>query len=160
MDVRLATSGDVDAICEFGAMHIPEHYGPLLGAEAAQAQVDDWWIRERFVPAADDGRIVVATDGDDIVAVGEWSLFEGNPVIWKLYVHPSYRGRGIGPRLIAAIVDHLPDDADRVQVEHFSVNERASAFYEREGFRELRTIAHSNPVMNVVWRERSLDSFE
>jgi ribosomal protein S18 acetylase RimI-like enzyme len=59
------------------------------------------------------------------------------PVIWKLCVHPSRRGDGIGPRLIAAITHHLPKGTDRLRVETFAVNQRASAFYEREGFRKL-----------------------
>lgn len=156
VDVRLATSDELEAICEFGAAHIPEHYGPLLGLDAAQAQVDDWWTRERMSRAVDEGRVVVAIEEGDIVGVGEWSLYGGNPVIWKLYVHPSHRSEGIGPRVIAAIIDHLPEGVNRLQVEHFAVNQRASAFYEREGFQELHTVEHSNPVMNVIWRERSL----
>jgi GNAT superfamily N-acetyltransferase len=105
-----------------------------------------------------EGRVVVAEEEEAVIGVGEWSLLEGAPVIWKLYVHPSHRGKGIGPWLIHAIIDALPDGMDRIQVEHFAVNRRAGAFYEREGFREIRTVEHqTNPVMNVVWRERSLD---
>lgn len=40
--------GDVAAICSFGPAHIPAHYKPLLGAEAACAQVENWWTTERL----------------------------------------------------------------------------------------------------------------
>lgn len=158
MEVRVAFPADLEGICEFGATYIPQHYGPLLGPEAAQAQVDNWWNRDRMSQAVGEGRVVLAKDEEVIIGVGEWSLFEGAPVIWKLYVHPLHRGEGIGPRLIDAIIDDLPDEVDRLQVEHFAVNRRAGVFYEREGFEEVRTVEdRTNPVMNVIWRERSLD---
>lgn len=157
MDVRLALPDEVEAICEFGAAHIPRHYGPLLGAEAAQAQVTRWWTIDRMSQAVNEGRVVVAENEGDIIGLGEWSLHQGTPVIWKLYVHPSHHGNGIGPRLIDAIITGLPDGLCCLQVEHFAVNRRASAFYEREGFRELRTVEHpTDPVLNVVWREISM----
>ncbi|MFP3882780.1 MAG: N-acetyltransferase family protein [Actinomycetota bacterium] len=157
MDVLLATPDDVEAIRRFGAEHIPSHYGPLLGPDAARAQVDNWWTIERMAKAVSEGRVVVAKDDGNVVGVGEWSIYQGIPVIWKLYVHPSLRGRGTGPRLIDAIIAGLPDGVDRLQVEHFAGNRRAGAFYEREGFREIRKGQHpSNSVFDVVWRERSL----
>jgi GNAT superfamily N-acetyltransferase len=149
---------DLEGICQFGATDIPQHYGPLLGPDAAQTQVDNWWNRDRMSRAVGEGRVVVAEHEEVVIGVGEWSLFEGVPVIWKLYVHPLHRGEGIGPRLIDAIIDELPEELDRIQVEHFTVNRGAGAFYERDGSREIRTVEHqTNLVMNVVWRERSLD---
>lgn len=155
--MRLASPDELEAILDFGAMHIPDHYDPLLGSAAAQAQVDDWWTPERMSAAIGEGRVVVAEEQGEVLGVAEWSLYDGVPTIWKLYVNPSRRGEGIGPRLIAAIEDHLPEGADRIWVETLAVNRRARAFYEREGFREFRTVEHSNPTMNVVWFERSLD---
>ena len=52
----------------------------------------------------------------------------------------------------------MPDDADRLYVEHFVANERASRFYEREGFTVVRTEPSptGDPAMGVVWRLRHL----
>jgi GNAT superfamily N-acetyltransferase len=94
-----------------------------------------------------------------ILGVGEWGLYEGTPVIWKLDVHPAYRGRGIGPRLIAGIVDRLPEGAPlglRSSTSP-STSGRAPSTSGR-GFHELRRTAHATPVLSVVWRERSLGS--
>jgi RimJ/RimL family protein N-acetyltransferase len=55
-------------------------------------------------------------------------------VVYKLYVHPQHRGRGLGPQLLDALTRQLPANADRLYIEHFVANERAGAFYEREGF--------------------------
>lgn len=41
--VREAGSDDVAAICRFGATYIRQHYTPLIGTEAADAQVRWWW---------------------------------------------------------------------------------------------------------------------
>lgn len=155
--MRLALPGELEAILHFGATYIPDHYEPLLGSAAAQAQVDDWWTPERMAAAIGEGRVVVAEEQGGILGVAEWSLYDGVPTIWKLYVDPSRRGEGIGSRLIVAVEDHLPKGVDRIWVETFAVNRRARAFYEREGFREFRTVEHSNPTMNAVWFERSLD---
>lgn len=97
MNVRPASLRELEAILDFGATHIPVHYHPLLGSTAAQAQVDDWWTPERMSSAIDEGRVVVAEEHGGILGVAEWSLCEGVPTIWKLYVDPSRRGEGIGP---------------------------------------------------------------
>lgn len=157
MEVRRATPGEIDAICEFGAVHIPGHYEPLLGPEAARAQVDQWWTRDRIARAVAEGRAVVAVEDGTILGVGEWSIYEGSPVIWKLYVHPSARGRGIGPQLLGRIFDDVPEEASRIRVEHFAANTRAGDFYAREGFEVIGTAQHPNPALRVTWRERALD---
>jgi GNAT superfamily N-acetyltransferase len=55
-------------------------------------------------------------------------------LVYKLYVHPGHRGRGLGRQLLDALIRQLPADADRLYIEHFAANGRAGAFYEREGF--------------------------
>ena len=61
-------------------------------------------------------------------------------------------------RLIDALVAQLPPDADQVDVEHFAANERAGAFYEREGFaiERIEPSASGDPRRAVVWRSRRL----
>lgn len=118
----------------------------------------DWWTSDRLGAAAADGRLVVAHDEDDVVGVGEWSLVDGTPVIWKLYVSSLHRGKGLGRRLLGAIEDQLSECAKRVQVEHFAVNVRAGDFYEREGFNEIRRVTSTSPELEVVWREKLLSS--
>ena len=47
---------------------------------------------------------------------------------------PRHRGRGLGRRLLDALIAQLPADARRLYIEHFVANHRAGTFYEREGF--------------------------
>ncbi len=79
-------------------------------------------------------------------------------MIYKLYVHARHRGRGLGPRLIDALVRQLPADADRLYVEHFAANERACRFYDREGFtvERIEPSPTADPALAVVWRVRYL----
>ena len=148
--VRPADTGDVEAICRFGETHIPPHYAPLIGAEAAEAQVRSWWNEKHIEAAVAAGLMVVAVDNHEVVGVGQ----RGGDVIYKLYVDPAHRGHGLGPRLIDALVE--PMTSDRVQIEHFAANERAGAFYEREGFTvdRIEPSPTGNPSLNVVWRVR------
>lgn len=157
MEIRRATPDDVGEVRAFGRRYIPDHYLPLIGADAAQQQVERWWTSARLLPAAHDGRLFIAEQGSEIIGVAEWSLYEGKPVIWKLYIHPQHRGRGIGPQFLSSIIGDLPSGTAGLQVEHFAANDRAAAFYEREGFRELRTVEDkTNPALSVTWGELHL----
>ncbi len=70
----------------------------------------------------------------------------------------DHRGRGLGPQLIDALIGQLPADVVRLYVEHFAANERAGAFFEREGFTVERVEPSSpgDPPLAVVWRARDL----
>src|SRR3978361_2299394 len=131
--VRDAGHDDVVAICRFGEAHIRPHYTPLIGAEAADAQVRNWWNEALIGAAVGCGRGGVAGGDGVLVGVGQRGRCGGDHVVYKLYIHPGHRGRGLGPRLIDALTAQLPADADRLYIEHFAANERAGAFYDREG---------------------------
>jgi len=156
--VRDAEDDDVGAICRFGEAHIPPHYAPLIGAEAADAQVRHWWNEEHVGAAVARGLVVVAEADGELVGVGQRGRNGPDHVVYKLYVHPGHRGGGLGPRLIDALTRRLPADADRLCIEHFAANERAGAFYEREGFpvERVEPSPSGDPALAQVWRVRSL----
>jgi GNAT superfamily N-acetyltransferase len=156
--VRNADRDDVMAICRFGEVHVRNHYTPLIGAEAAAKQVRMWWHETNIGGAVARNAVVVADEGGRIVGVGQRGLNGDDHVIYKLYVHPGYRGGGLGPRLLDALIAQLPPDVDRLYIEHFVANERAGAFYEREGFAVARVEPGStgDPGLGVVWRVREL----
>lgn len=147
--IRAATTGDIAAICRFGEEHIPPLYTPLIGAEAANDQLR-FWTETQITRAVTRNLMVVATRDDKIVGVGQRGrrdpTADSDHVIYKLYLHPGVRGRGIGPRLIEALSRQI--DADKIYIEHFQANERAARFYEREGFTVERV------ERGIVWRSR------
>jgi len=156
--VRDAVPGDVTDICLFGEEHIPAHYAPLIGAEAAAEQVRRWWAVAQIGAAVSDGRVVVAEQHGRLVGVAQRGLSGADHVVYKLYVHPGLRGCGVGPRLVDALVAQLPTGTDRLFLEHFAANGRAAAFYEREGFvvDHVETSPTGDPRLDVVWRVRDV----
>lgn len=156
--VRAATPDDVARITGFGRRHVARYYAPILGAAVAAAQVRQWWTEARTADATAAGLVVVAEAGGELVGVAELGRWAGAPVVWKLYVHPDHRGGGLGPRLLAAVEDLVEDDDERLLLEHFAGNERAAAFYEREGFTvdRVEPSASGRREHDVVWRSRPL----
>ncbi len=156
--IRDAAGDDVGRICAFGAAHIPSHYAPLIGAPAAERQVSRWWGEAQIEPAVSAGLVVVAEAGGRLVGVVQRGRHGADHVLYKLYVDPSHRGLGLGPRLIEAVIGRLPPDASRLSVEHFASNTRAGAFYEREGFVVERVErSGTSSALDVVWRVRDLE---
>jgi GNAT superfamily N-acetyltransferase len=156
--VRDAERDDVVAICRFGERHIRPHYAPLVGAAAADEQVRRWWNQTHIGAAVAEGLVVVAEAAGQLLGVGQRGRSGADHVVYKLYLHPQHRGRGLGPQVLGALIRQLPADADRLSVEHFVANERAGAFYEREGFtvQRIEPSDTGNPALGVVWRARQL----
>jgi ribosomal protein S18 acetylase RimI-like enzyme len=156
--VRDAEHDDVAAICRFGEAHLRPHYAPLIGAEAADEQVRRWWNETHLGAAVAEGLVVVAEADGQLVGVGQRGRSGADHVVYKLYVHPRHRGHGLGPQLLDALTRQLPADVDRLYIEHFVANERAGAFYEREGFTVERIVPSpaEDPALGVVWRARQL----
>lgn len=154
--IRDAVAQDVAAICRFGEAHIPAHYTPLIGEGPADEQVRRWWNETYVAAGVAAGQVVVADDDGEIVGVAQRGRNGADHVIYKLYVHPERRGRGIGPRLIAALVRQLPRGTERVYIEQFAGNARAGAFYEREGFTVDRVEPGPTDALAVVWRVRQV----
>lgn len=160
--VRDARHDDVAAICRFGETFIRPHYAPLIGADAADEQVRRWW-NETHVDAAVAERLVVIAEADgQLVGVGQRGRRGDDHVVYKLYVHPRYRDRGLGPQLLNALTARLPTHVDRLYIEHFVANDRAGAFHEREGFtvERIEPGPTESPALGVVWRARRLGPSE
>ncbi|MGA9750071.1 MAG: GNAT family N-acetyltransferase [Nocardioides sp.] len=158
VDVRKAELDDLDAIVAFGAAVIPPYYTPILGEHAARAQLA-WWSLDRMTPAVEANRVQVAATDRHVVGVCETGEMDGEQVIWKMYLAPEYRGRSLGVELLGQAIASLPRGVDRVDVEHFAGNTRAAQFYEREGFRVIRTDpapTGESPNCAIVWRRRQL----
>lgn len=155
--VRKAEARDVEAIVAFGAAVVPAHYTPILGASAAQAQLS-WWQPERISSAVTADRVHLAVVGDEVVGVCETGEMDGEPVIWKLYLAPEFRGRSLGVELLHQAIAALPDGPGHVLVEHVAGNIRAGSFYEREGFAIVDTepASSGDPKAAIVWRRAEL----
>ncbi len=156
--VRKAELHDLDAIAAFGSAVIPPYYTPILGEHAAQAQLS-WWSLDRMASAVEANRVHVAATDRDVVGVCQTGELAGEQVIWKMYLAPEHRGRSLGVELLRQAIASLPRGVGRVDVEHFAGNTRAGRFYEREGFKVIRTDpapTGESPNSAIVWRRRQL----
>jgi len=55
----------------------------------------------------------------------------------RIELHPEHQGRGIGTYLIHRLVDAARQHGQHVVLDVLTVNDRAQAFYQRHGFREI-----------------------
>jgi ribosomal protein S18 acetylase RimI-like enzyme len=138
--VRRATAEDVEAVRAVGHATWPSTYGPIRGEQYVRDGLARWWSTDAVRRSIDGAaRTYVAEDTDGVIVgcsvVGER---DGGPFVHKLYVVPDAQRSGAGRALLDAVVDDLPDDAVAVQLDHAEGNDRAHAFYERQGFVEVR----------------------
>lgn len=99
---------------------------------------NEWWTRERTLEETRAGLagsavVLVARDGRRLVGLARvLSDFVWKALVFDVVVSPAARGRGIGERLLEAVLAH-PRLAD---VRHFELYCRPEMepFYERFGF--------------------------
>jgi amino-acid N-acetyltransferase len=78
------------------------------------------------------GSFVVAADGDRIVACVGAEPFQFVALLRSLAVHPDYRGRGLGRRLVRQLIDRF---ASRGLREFYVVTEGAEEYFRKRGFK-------------------------
>jgi GNAT superfamily N-acetyltransferase len=142
--LRRATGADAAAVAD---VWLRSYTAALPGVR--RAHTDDEvraWIRDVVVPERETW--VAGTGG---VVVGLMVLGPGE--IDQLYLHPDWRGRGVGDRLVALAKELFPSG---LSLWTFQVNEPAARFYERHGFVAVeRTDGRGNeerePDVRYVW---------
>jgi GNAT superfamily N-acetyltransferase len=55
----------------------------------------------------------------------------------RIEIHPSHQGRGIGTRLISALIDEARQNGQDLVLDVLTVNARALALYQRLGMKEV-----------------------
>lgn len=135
LEVRPATVDDVAAIRVVGELTWPSTYS-FAGPEFVAHGLATWWSDEAILRSLTTTSTLVAVLDGQVVGVGNLDLQRDQPTIWKLYVLPAAQGTGAGSALLRALVA-LADGAT-VTLEYVDGNDRAAAFYARQGFVEVR----------------------
>jgi ribosomal protein S18 acetylase RimI-like enzyme len=111
-------------------------YGPLMGAERAEAESAR--KHQPDLVAQDLTRLhsesfVAEGAGGEIVGYAYAKVTKG--VLWldRLHVVPESRGSGVAAGLLHAVIANYVGDAS-ISLEVLKGNDRAIRFYEREGF--------------------------
>lgn len=132
--VRPAVESDVEAIREVGHRTWPATYGAIAGDDYVAQGLQRWWSAEAVLESVRRGGVFVAEADGEVVGMASFSLHEGRPYLWKLYVRPDRQGLGAGSALLAAVIDALPPGSTRLGLDHVDGNEQAAAFYRAKGF--------------------------
>lgn len=139
--IRVATPAEYDAVIALWRELMTEH--GALDPRLATADGAADYAYELFADANNlNKRLLVACDGATVVGFIFGLLVDNLPVyeppvigyITDCMVHPSYRGRGIGARLVDQLMTWFRQRRiSEVEVSAATHNQRAIAFWRRTG---------------------------
>ena len=145
--VRLGNAADAASIAEMSRSYIEQGLG--------------WsWREARVLHAVRDRatNVVVATDADDIVGFGIMQYRDETAHLALFAVRPSHRNRGLGSMLVTWLEKPARiAGVERVSVEARADNQKALAFYQRLGFRPVKTMpGYYSGLVDAVRLEKQL----
>jgi GNAT superfamily N-acetyltransferase len=148
--LRRAGAGDAPAIADLWTRSYAAAL-PTVRRAHTDSEVRTW-VRDVVIPAYETW-VAVTTGGIPVGLMalrGDW--------IDQLYLHPLWRGRGLGDRLIALAKLRRPDG---LRLWTFQVNQAACRFYERHDFVAAeRTDGAGNeerePDVRYVWPREAI----
>ena len=151
LELRSASRADVAAICAMQKASLLETYGPFVGRRAVEefiagGQVERYFDKHWY-------QATVVTSGDEIVGV---AVLIG-AVLDLIWVRPESRSQGVGTALLRAVEMKAALESDVLALEVWDVNERAVAFYEREGFSVTATTEDRETGLDKLVMRRTLD---
>ena len=152
--VRRATEADVDAVMSVGHRTWPPTYGPIAGDDYVAMGLANWGSEEATLTAIRAGRMTVAEVDGEVVGVTSAGPHEGRLVMWKLYVLPDRQGRGIGARLLEAVVEGARGVYPEIRLAYIDGNTTARDFYSHKGFVEVEREPGSGGLPDTVWMAR------
>lgn len=131
--VRRADSSDIPAVQAIGLLTWPATYLPFTSPKYVLANLNSWWTESAVRQTIEEDTTFVACDGEQVLGTVTIGEFEGDAVIWKIYVLPEAQGKRIGLLLMNTALEFVGEHAD-VRLEFVKGNEHARGFYEKAGF--------------------------
>jgi amino-acid N-acetyltransferase len=134
ISIAPATANDVDAIKSL-----------LVGAGLPTAGVDDHWKT-----------FLVARHLGDLVACGGAEAYQFAALIRSIAVAPSYRGQGLGRRIVRQLLDRL---ASRGLREFYLLTTTAEEYFRKRGFKPIdRDEVHPQLLSSREFQDACPDS--
>lgn len=144
MPIRAATAADVDSIRDIAAASWKNDYPDVLSRESIDEGIDEWYseahIRESILWSRSD--MLVYERDDDVVGFVHADYIQEDAVghVLRLYVHPEYRGQGIGSALLETACRTLFEEgATLVRAMVLEENDLGDRFYREFGFEPVAT---------------------
>ncbi len=163
MDVREATTDDVEGIRTVARRSWEADYPTILSRESIGEGLEEWYAPERlrFDAGSDDALLLIAADGEAVAGFAHAVIDESEDVgtLLRLYVDPDHRERGLGTRLLDEVRERLDEyGCSRLEAMVLEGNEPGNAFYRSYGFERDRVGAttidgdpHDEVVYALTW---------
>jgi len=94
---------------------------------------------------------IITADGAD-AGMLDVERRPGRIYLSRIEIHPGYQGRGIGSRLIGALLDEAAQRGEDLVLDVLAVNTRAQALYRRLGMTEVAR--HGDGNIKITMRAR------
>ncbi len=140
--LRPATPADSDFCYRLHKAAMGEYITALWGW-------DEQLQREYQARAFSPGRWQIITAGGTDVGMIDVVRRPGEIFLGRIEILPAYQGRGIGTRLIGALIGEAHRLGQDLVLEVFAVNRRARALYRRLGLRETAVHGEGNRKISM-----------
>lgn len=140
MALRPATVDDVGAIRTVAREGWHAAYDGVIGADAVDEQVEEWYAPEVLEDAVarEDWAYVVAEEGEQVVGFASGGPTDEGPadgVLAAIYVRPDRWGEGVGSALLSAVHGSLRSlGCGSVWLAVLAGNDVGRSFYESNGY--------------------------
>ena len=114
---------------------------------------------EMLVSGKNVGFVAIDGDTDRVAAYGGMLVVLDEGQITNIATHPEYRRRGLGERVVSALVDHAKEEElDIISLEVRESNTVAIALYEKLGFLQagIRKNFYTSPRENGIVMIKSI----
>lgn len=148
VELRSAEAADVPEIADVARAAWHAAYDDVLGPDAVDDTVDDWYD-ERELRDGVDGPCFLVAETEDVVGfahAAELADQSGVAELYRLYVHPACWRNGIGSALLARVERELREcGVDRLQTVVLAANDVGLSFYEPRGFEPVKELHSELP---------------
>jgi putative acetyltransferase len=150
--IKIERAASVDEVPQVRELFV--EYGASLGFDLCFQDFDRELAALPGDYAPPTGALLLAREGEEAVAcVALRALEPGICEMKRLYVRPTYRGRGLGRRLAEAVIAEARRVGyERMRLDTIPFMEEANALYDDLGFREIAPYRH-NPIAGARYME-------
>jgi len=135
MTMRTAFPHDIPLIRNLTQQIWPSTYIPILGKEQVDYMLNLMYSEKALVEQMKTTEFVIIYDGVEAIGFASYSLISaGTYKLHKLYVLPSYQGRGTGRFAIEKLATALKSKGGGILQLNVNRHNTAKSFYEKLGF--------------------------